>query len=389
MNKKDISDLKKEFKIDGMMLKVKDLRSIYLKKDNFAVIHSDFNYFDRLDIEKQELYLNNCKKLLTGGIDTKLFELEFKDTDSEVNTQGLLINILKSTEGEEMKASVDKIVQKVSENFNYDTDILISIIKAEYWKGVNKKYEDAEESLDDYMTAFEFLLVSINKIESPKASLKFDFEAKEFKVNSALDSIINLNSPIEGFLFPTFSGGYSDVNKILYYTSKAGSLNPDFLEGVLNCSKKLTASDEKECFTSIVTSVIGDKINTETLQDIYEKITDLTKENEEDGQEATLGMKDIKRVLASSGIENVENLEEAFEETCGKNYDFKVNNIVPNFNTKSIKITNENTNITLTPKDLRSIRQVKDKQGRKCLLIEINEDVIIEGFKIETSMEEI
>ncbi len=384
MNKKDISDLKKEFKIDGLMLKAKELRSIYLKKDNFAVIHSDFKYFDRLDIEKQELYLNNCKKLLTGGIDTKLFELEFKDTDSSDNSQGLLINILKSAEKEEVQVSVDKIVQKISDNFNYDTDILISIIKAEFWKGVNKKYEDAEESLDDYMNAFEFLLFSINRVESPKASLKFDYEAKEFKLNSSLDNIINLNSPVEGFLFPTFTSGFSDVNKVLYYTSKAGSLNPDFLEGVINCSKKLTASDEKECFTSIISSVVGDKINTETLQDIYEKISDLLKENEEDEQESTIGMKDIQRVLASSGIENTEKLEEAFEETCGKNYDFKINNVVPNFNTKSIKITNENTNITLTPKNLRTIRQVKDKNGRKCLLIEINDDVIIEGFKIET-----
>ena len=95
-------------------------------------------------------------------------------------------------------------------------------------------------------------------------------------------------------------------------------------------------------------------------------------------------MKDVKNILNNCGVEIISDIENAFEETCGSKYDFKINNIVPEFNSKSIKITSEIANITLTPKELNSIKQVKNKEGRKCLLIEIDEDIDIEGFKLET-----
>jgi hypothetical protein len=76
-------------------------------------------------------------------------------------------------------------------------------------------------------------------------------------------------------------------------------------------------------------------------------------------------------------------VEAAFEEICGGDYEFKVKNIIPAFESKSIKIENENTNVTITPRDLSSVRQVIDKKGKKYLLIELTEDVEVNGFKLE------
>jgi len=67
----------------------------------------------------------------------------------------------------------------------------------------------------------------------PKRTLKFDYTDNEFKANSALDSVINLNAPLEGFMFPSLSNGYSDYNKVLYYVSKPKELNTSFIENVL------------------------------------------------------------------------------------------------------------------------------------------------------------
>ena len=69
MNKKELADIRKEFKLDSRMLKIEEIYSIYLKKDNVqmqidnkAVIHSEFDYFDRMDMDKKELFLGNFKK---------------------------------------------------------------------------------------------------------------------------------------------------------------------------------------------------------------------------------------------------------------------------------------------------------------------------------------
>ena len=119
------------------------------------------------------------------------------------------------------------------------------------------------------------------------------------------------------------------------------------------------------------------------MQDIYANIYELAQQAEE-GENPTLGINDVKNILSNCGAEVISDIEAAFEETCGSKYDFKIDNIVPEFNTKSIKITSEVANIVLTPKDLNSVKQVRNKDGRRCLLIEIDEDIVIEGFKLET-----
>jgi len=388
MNKKELADIRKEFKIDSRMLKIEEIYSVYLKKDNVQidnkpVIHSEFDYFERMDMDKKELFLCNFKKVLTGAIDTKLFELDFENLEEEGNTQKLLVNVLKTDNKEEIQSYIDKLIVKIADNYKYETDVVLTFIKAEYWMGTKNRKIEVEESIDDAVQAFKFILSSINKIDIPKKTLKFDYADKEFKASSALDSVINLNAPLEGFMFPSITNGYSDINKIMYYASKPKDLNSIFVENVLNCGIKFTAEDEKNCFVDILKTIIGDKIKPEIMQNIYVNIHELAEQVEED-EIAILGMKDVINILDNCGVEAISDVEDAFEEACGSKYNFKINNIVPDFNSKSIKIISEIANISLTPKELNSIRQVKDKDGRKCLLIQVNEDIDIGGFKLET-----
>ncbi|WP_308011340.1 DUF4317 family protein [Clostridium tagluense] len=388
MNKKEIADIRKEFKLDSSMMKIQEIYSVYLKKDNVQidyepVIHSEFDFFDRMDMDKKELFLGNFKKVLTGAIDTKIFELDFQNIEEENNTQKILGTALKASDKDEIQNTLNELIKKITANYKYETDVVVTFIKAEYWLGSNHRNMEADESIDDAVQAFNFILASVNKIEIPKRTLKFDYTDKEFKANSALDSVINLNSPLEGFMFPTLNNGYSDINKILYYASKPKELNGDFIEKVLNCDFKFTAEDEKNCFGDILKSIIGEKIKPELMQDIYVNIHELA-EQAEGGESPSIGIEDIKNILSNCGAQIISDIDTAFIETCGIKYDFKINNIVPEFNSKSIKITSEIANITLTPKDLNSVKQVKNSDGRRCLLIEIDEDVVIEGFILET-----
>lgn len=388
MNKKELATIRKEFKLDSGMMKIQEIYSVYLKKDNVQidyepVIHSEFDYFDRMDIDKKELFLGNFKKVLTGAIDTKIFELDVQNIEEENNTQKILGDALKSNDKNEIQSYINKLIEKITANYKYETDVVVTFIKAEYWLGSSHKNMDANESIDDAVQSFNFILASVNKIDVPKRTLKFDYTDKEFKANSALDSVINLNAPLEGFMFPSLTNGYSDINKILYYASKPKELNTAFIENVLNCAFKFTAEDEKNCFSDILKSIIGDKIKPELMQDIYANIYEFAEQAEE-GETPTLGARDIKNILNNCGAEIICDIETAFGETCGSEYDFKITNIVPEFNSKSIKITSDIANITLTPKELNSIKQVKNKDGRRCLLIEIDEDIVIEGFKLET-----
>jgi hypothetical protein len=396
MNKKDLADIRKEFKLGSYALNIKEVYSVYLKKDNGEIIIKELNHFEMMNTEKAELYIENFKKVVTGTIDSKVFELNFKTSNTieqlaegsgkedTKTTQRILHKALSNKES--IAAAADGIVDKISKNYTYDTDIVINFMQAEYYKGNKKTSAEAEESIDDYVHGVEFILCSINKVDVPKKVLEFDYSEMKFKPNSALDMVINLKNPLDGFMFPSFSSQYADVNKAIYYSSKAKQINASFVEEVLGCDIKPTAIEEKENFNAILSAVIGDSIKTDTMQEIYEKINEkLEQEEKDEEEEPTVNMKDIEGVLADSGIEeNIEAVKSAFDEICGSDYKFKVKNILPDFKSKSIKIGNENTNITITPRDLSAVKQIIDKKGRKCLIIELNEDVEINGFKLKT-----
>ena len=63
MNKQDLAGIRKELKTDNTMLKVNEIYSVYLKKDEGVVIHSELDYFENFDSEKQDIYLKNFKKI--------------------------------------------------------------------------------------------------------------------------------------------------------------------------------------------------------------------------------------------------------------------------------------------------------------------------------------
>ncbi|WP_294180772.1 DUF4317 family protein [uncultured Clostridium sp.] len=389
MNKKDLSNIRREFKLGSCMLPIKEIYSVYLKKDGGNIITRDLEYFERMEIEKRELYLNNFRKVLTGSLDSKIFELDFEkkngreDTGSDdgESTQHILYSALSSREN--IAAFGDKIVDRISENYTYDTDVVINFVKADYYSS-NKNRGHKKDDAEDYMQSVEFILCSVNKVEIPKKVLKFDYSEMKFKPNSALDMIINLNAPLDGFMFPSFTCGCVDINKVVYYSSKKKQINSTFVEKVLECAVKPTALEERENFKNVLNTVVGGKIKPGVMESIYGRINEKFEREDEEDEEPVLDTNEIARVLKESGVEGVKSVKNAFQEVCGGDHEFKARNVVPNFKSKSVKIENESASITIRPQDLGSVRQIVDKRGKKCLLIELKEGMSIDGLSLET-----
>ena len=123
-----------------------------------------------------------------------------------------------------------------------------------------------------------------------------------------LDPIINLTSPIGGFLFPCFTDNAADVNHILYAAGKANKPDFHFIENVLDGEEIMTAEDDKAVFEEIVKEVVGDEMNTKTLASVYDEINrmlDVEDEEEEEESIPTLDTKEVERVLKASGVKDV------------------------------------------------------------------------------------
>ncbi|WLV24581.1 DUF4317 domain-containing protein [Aciduricibacillus chroicocephali] len=388
MNKKDIAAIRRQFKVDNDLLTISHIFNVYIRKESSEIYHEEIRPFQVLEREQQELFLTNFKKVLTGKPDVKLFDVKFErepDTYTENHAQDLLFEGLQADEAEDWKEAMLDLAEKMVKDRQYDKDLVVTFIRGEFFKPTKKHGGDAEIEERDEVFTHKFVLCSLNVTEEPKKAIAFDYIEKAFKSNVIVDPIINLASPIGGFLYPSFTDSASDVNHVLYAAGKPNQPDVHFIEEVLNGSDIITAQEDKAVFEEIVKQVAGDELDTPTISNVYEEINRLMEDEEDDEEQIqTLDSRTVEKVLRASGIADVdtEKVQAAFQTVIDdEKYELKASNVVPNYNTKSIKIKTKVADIAISPQDLRYVRQI-NFNGRRCLLIEVEEDTMIEGFKL-------
>src|SRR5699024_10984071 len=105
-------------------------------------------------------------------------------------------------------------------------------------------------------------------------------------------------------------------------------------------------------------------------------------EDEASDETPSIDYHDVEHILSVSGVEDVdtEKVKESFQTILAdEQHQFKADSLIP----KKIKINTDIANISLHPQHLKNVKYIT-YQGKKCLLLEINEDVEIEGFQLET-----
>lgn len=381
MNKKDIAHFRRQLKPNNDLLTIRDIFNVYILKESSEIYHQESSVFALLEDEKQELFMNNFKKVLSGQVDQKLFTLKFKQ-DVEGSSQLLLHQALLAENVEVWTEYMLQIVHKMLEERQYEKDMVVTFIRGDYRRPI-KRNEDDMEHENDTVYANQFILCSINQTETPKNELLFDYVEKEFKYNVIVDSVINMKTPTDGFLFPSFTDGAANVNQILYTTGKAYDLDYYFLEEVLQVEEVMTAAEDKVVFEEVVKKVAGEQINTATLSNLYEEVHRVIEESEED-ETPTLDYHDVEHVLKNSGVNDVETEEvkAAFKTVLDDDaYELKAENVIPKYTSKSIKIKTKVADVSVSPQDLKYVRQVQ-VGGKLCLLIEVEENTEIEGFEM-------
>jgi hypothetical protein len=383
MNKKDIANIRKQFKLDNHLMQLKEIYNVYVNKESGEIYHQVSQPFQLLDLEAQELFLANFKKVLTGNLGAKLFELKFK-RDVEYSTQSILFEGLQEALTEDWRENMLQVVEKMFAHASYEFDTVVTFIRGEYRKVTKKRNQESEEGGDDEVYSNEFLLCSLNKTDQPKKSLMFDYIEKEFKSYHVVDPIINLESPLSGFLFPAFNDNAADVNHILYYSGKANQPDYAFIEEVLNCEDIMTAQENKDSFDLILKEVMGDEVDTKVFANVYEEIDRVVQESveNEESDAPTLDYRDIERILTVSGVENVDTakVEHAFKSVVAdEKHEFNATSLVP----KTIKISTKLAEVTINPKDMKNVKYIT-YEGKRCLLLEVDEEVVVEGFRLET-----
>lgn len=362
MNETRLKEIRKHFKnSDTSRIAVKEFISAYLKVDAEEPLYVKQSYFEMLDEDDKGHLMTNFKKVLSGGLNKKVFELRFRE-DAEESTQDTLDTMLLTESLQDFAIESNPVIQRMIDNFDYDTDVVVNLIRFEL--GTDEQ-------------TFTFVLGTVNKIEQPKGKYVFQFDGSrngDFTTEYPTNPIINLTSPIDGFMYPVPEDDAVNVNKIINFHKKANETHPRFVTEVLTAELVLTAKEEKNYFTSILKQLLGDKVKPQVLHQMYSAINQafLT---EEDTDQRVLHRGEVQRLLEGLGVELQADIQHVYEDVLGlQNYGFKVDNIIPDFSKKSFEISSDEADIKINPKDLNKVRQVKSEDGQMFLMVELNRD---------------
>lgn len=377
MNKKEISEIKKQFTqskcaitricgcyVDGEKNKKTELKQAFLA----------------LPEEEMFKYFAIFRKALSGTVGKNLLNMEFPlGAEEEGGTQDFLMQLKSS--GLKDENLLEDFYDKVIENYYSVENYLILLIHAVY--DVPGKAADNAEMFDASDEVYEHILCCICPVTLSKPGLAYDEESNSFKTRIC-DRVVDM--PDIGFLFPAFNERSADIHGLLYYASKPEELRFDFVEPVLGCEVPMSAGGQKETFQTIVEETLGEDCAYEVVKTIHEKLNEMIEEKKDDPEPVVLDKAEVKRLFAYSGVEEekLDVFDECYETAAGEHTRFVAANVA---NTRQFEVKTPDVIVKVSP-DRTDLVQTKIVDGRKCLVIELNDQVQVNGISVRMPCDE-
>lgn len=373
MNKKEISEIKKQFTPENCALT--RLCGCYVdgEKNKKAEMKEAF-----LSLPEEEAfkYFEIFRKTFSGTIGKNILNLEFPlNTELEGGTQDFLMKLKNSrlTDDTLLEAFYDRVI----ETFDYGENYLILVVHGAY--DIPGRASDNAELFDASDEVYEYLLCAICPVKLSKAGLSYDAESNRFG-NRIRDWLVEL--PFTGFLFPAFQDRSTDLHSMLYYSKNPEELREGFVESMFGCPVPLSAGGQKETFNALIEDTLGEECDYEVVRNLHEKLHELVEERKDELESVTLDKAEVKQLLAQSGVgqERLEELDEHYETAAGEEPEFLATNVL---NMKKFEIKTPDVIIQVNPEraDLVETRMI---DGRQCLVIAVDDRVEVNGISVKT-----
>ena len=406
MNRKEINEIKALY--DSVQdCSILRLAGCYVNGEKNKVKTFNESFYN-LPEEEMYKYLEIFRKTLSGVPGKNLLDMAFTEGAADDSSgHGLLDRIRRSElkDEEVLHSFYDKLISSYDIVGNY---LILLIYQSYDVPGMTTDGIMEEDASDE---VYNYILCSICPMKLTKPGLGFDETVGEIHT---LRQSFAVELPETGFIYPAFNERSSDDTMILYSTKRTDNIQDMLLEDVLKVSTTLPAKQQKAGFTEFVSDILGNDSSFETVLAVQENLSETIKtiKNESNGETVFLDKTAVRNVFENSGVseeklkdfsrkfddqfdmqkiykKNIESVSENGEEMPAMDTQRRVpsvkveeklfaDNVVPtrNFEVKTkdmvLRINSKHTDII----DTRVI------DGKKCLVIELTEDLTVNGIPV-------
>ena len=297
MTKKDILELKKRFKKNECTFT--RMCGCYVNSEKEIVLNIEETFLNLAEDEFYK-YLDIAKKTLSGTIGNNLLELEFPLEEEDAGGRQQFLMALKKSRLKDPEL-LETFYHLIINNYDYTGNYLILIFHDAY--DVITKTSD-RNNLDESEEVYEYLLCTICPVTLSKPGL--GYLEDENRIGPRFRDWI-VNAPDTGFIFPAFTDRSSDIHATMYYTKDSKEPHKEFMEVILGCPVKQTATEQKNIFKKIVTNAISDEEQCmEAMMEIQETLNQMMDEHavfyDSKEEPLILTTESIQEVLTASGL---------------------------------------------------------------------------------------
>lgn len=371
MNKKEISEIKKQFTpercsitricgcyVDGEKNKRTELKEAFLSLSE----EENFKYFDIF------------RKTLSGTLGKNLLNLAFPlEQEAPGGTQEFLLRLRDSRLMDD--ALVEEFYDRIIAGYDYGENYYIILIHAVY--DIPGKASDGSEMFDASDEIYEHILCSICPVKLSKAGLCYNAQTNAIE-DRIRDWIVEM--PELGFLFPLFQDRSADIHGVLYFSKNPEELRSDFVDGLFGCCTPLSAKGQKNSFNALVEDTLGEDCAYDTVVSIHEKINELVEAQKDEPEPVTLTQSEVKRLFEDCGVkeERLADFDSQYQQTAGEHASLMAANIA---SARRFEIKTPDVVIHVNPERAELV-ETRLIDGRKCLVIPMEDNVEVNGIRV-------
>lgn len=372
MNEKEVAEIRRRF--NPQKTNITSVHGCYVNENREIV--AEFNQpLAALTQDETEAMLALLKKLLSGGLDRNLIDIEFSNEQvlgGEEHKRLLKLRDSALCDEPELNALFSDIIETVRVEGAY----LILAAADNYdvftYREDGKKDEDSTE-------LFKYFLCGVFPVKMTKPQLSFAAFDNTFK-NIVANSVIT--APLLGFMFPAFDDRAANIYNTLFYTKDSAANNSEIIDRLFKAEPPMPAAEQRETFNSLLNGVTNDENNLEIIKNIQDEIGGMITEHKESKEREPLAVSrdDICDILRSSDMadEKIETFKAGFDESFGEKARLNPQNLVE---TKRLELTGADISIKINP-ERSELVETRVIDGVKYILIRADEEIEVNGVPI-------
>ena len=377
MNQKELNEIRRRFKPDRTA--ISKVYGCYVSSARQIISYIDAP-MGLMSQEEQEMFLNLLKKSLSGALGRNLIDIVFSTAQVADSDEHRLLQTLRQTALQDPNAR-EMLYRRIIDSIDMGDSSYLILLAADAYD-VPRRGSDDQVLADGSDTVFKYFVCSICPVKDPTLALRYSDELSEFHSCSTG----RIASPPElGFLFPAFDDRAANIYNALYYSRGLVDIHEEFITGVFQTEKvPMSSGAQKLAFSDVLCESLGSDCSLDLVRSVHGEIRErlLLHKESKAPEMPEIYVEDVDDILKNNGISDEK--VSAFHEACSRQLGQQpALNPVNLMETNKFEMTTPQVKITVDP-DYTDLIRTEVIDGRTCLVIPVDESVVVNGIDVST-----